>query len=124
MLGEPKGNILADEMIRLPGSGKSRRDMRLLGRVVVWDAVGQREIVRRTNNLKLPASTIAAIYKQRWRIELFFKALKQNFRIKTFVGTMADAVRIQISNMGRERILTLERHSSVPDGPQRMEPTE
>lgn len=96
VLGEPKGNIMADEMIRLPGSGKNRRDMRLWRRVVVWDAVGQREIVLLTNNLKLSASTIAAIYKQRWQIELFFKALKQNFRIKTFVGTTANAVRIQI----------------------------
>lgn len=96
VLGEPKGNILADEMIRLPGSGKCRRDMRLMRRVVVWDEAGQRKIVLLTNNLKLAASTISAIYKQRWQIELFFKALKQNFRIKTFVGTSANAVRIQI----------------------------
>ena len=96
VLGEPKGNILADEMIRLPGSGKSRRVMRWMRRVVVWDEAGQRKIVLLTNNLKLAASTISAIYKQRWQIELFFKALKQNFRIKTFVGTSANAVRIQI----------------------------
>ena len=49
-----------------------------------------------TNNLKLAASTIAAIYKERWQIELFFKALKQSLKIKTFVGTSENAVQIQI----------------------------
>ena len=49
-----------------------------------------------TNNFKLSANTIAAIYKDRWQIELFFKALKQNLKIKTFVGTSANAVRTQI----------------------------
>ena len=95
-ISAPKHHILADEMINLPGSGKNYRPLRLLRRVVVWDEVGQREIVVLTNNLKLAAATIAAIYKQRWQIELFFKALKQNFKIKTFVGTSANAVRIQI----------------------------
>lgn len=92
----PKGNIRADQMISLPGSGKNTKALRLFRRVVVWDEAGQREIVLLTNNLKLAASTIAAIYKARWQIELFFKALKQNLKIKTFVGTSPNAVRIQI----------------------------
>ena len=46
--------------------------------------------------LDLGASTIAAIYKDRWQIETFFKALKQNLKIKTFVGTSPNAVKIQI----------------------------
>jgi IS4 transposase len=92
----PKDNIRADEMICLPGSGKSARALRLFRRVVVWYEAGQREIVLLTNNLKLAASTFAAIYKSRWQIELFFKALKQNLKIKTFVGTSPNAVRIQI----------------------------
>lgn len=96
VLSAPKGNILSDEMINLPGSGANKREFRLLRRVVVWDPVGQREIVLLTNNMKLAASTIAAIYKQRWQIELFFKAIKQNLKIKTFVGTSANAVHIQI----------------------------
>ncbi len=95
-LSAPKGNILSDEMINLPGSGANQREFRLLRRVAVWDPVGQREIVLLTNNLKLAAGTIAAIYKQRWQIELFFKAIKQNLKIKTFVGTSANAVHIQI----------------------------
>jgi len=49
-----------------------------------------------TNQTKLDATTIAAIYKDRWQIELFFKALKQNLKIKTFVGTSANAVKIQV----------------------------
>ena len=49
-----------------------------------------------TNNLKFAARTIAAIYKERWQIELFFKALKQSLKIKTFVGTSENAVQIQI----------------------------
>ena len=68
----------------------------MLRRVVVWDEVNEREIVLLTNNFKLAASTIAALYKERWQIELFFKALKQNLKIKTFIGTSANAVRIQI----------------------------
>jgi hypothetical protein len=92
----PRDAILADDLIDLPGSGKSHNPQRQLRRVVVWDEVGGRQIVLLTNNRKLSAATIAAIYKQRWQIELFFKALKQNFKIKTFVGTSANAVRIQI----------------------------
>ena len=49
-----------------------------------------------TNHLELAAATIAAIYQDRWQIELFFKALKQNLRVKTFVGTSANALKIQI----------------------------
>ena len=48
------------------------------------------------NHLGLGAGTIAAIYKDRWQIELFFKALKQNLKIKTFVGTSANAVKSRI----------------------------
>lgn len=95
-LSEPKGNILADDIIHLPGSGKSLNADRVVRRVVVWDEVNEREIVLLTNNFKLAASTIAALYKERWQIELFFKALKQNLKIKTFIGTSANAVRIQI----------------------------
>jgi hypothetical protein len=70
-----------------------RREMRV---VTVWDEVNQREVRLLTNHLGFAASTIAAIYKERWQIELFFKAIKQNLKIKTFVGTSPNAVRIQI----------------------------
>ena len=49
-----------------------------------------------TNHLDFGATTIAAIYKDRWQIELFFKALKQNLKVKTFVGTTENALYIQI----------------------------
>jgi transposase len=65
-----------------------------LRRVVVASDEGDFEIF--TNNQKLAASTIAEIYRQRWQIEIFFKAIKQNLRIKTFVGTSSNALKIQI----------------------------
>jgi IS4 transposase len=49
-----------------------------------------------SNQLEFGATTISAIYKDRWQMEIFFKALKQNLKIKTFVGTSANAVKIQI----------------------------
>jgi Domain of unknown function (DUF4372)/Transposase DDE domain len=70
-----------------------RREMRL---VTIWDQQHQRELKLLTNQLHLAASTIAAIYKERWQIEIFFKTLKQNLKIKTFVGSTPNAVRIQI----------------------------
>jgi IS4 transposase len=63
---------------------------------VVWDAENEREVVLLTNHLEFGATTIAAIYKERWEIELFFKALKQNLKVKTFVGTSENALHIQI----------------------------
>ena len=53
-------------------------------------------IVLLTNHLDFGATTIAAIYKDRWQIEIFFKTIKQNLKIKTFVGTSANALLIQI----------------------------
>lgn len=64
--------------------------------IVVWLEDKGEEIVLITNRMDLSAETIAEIYRQCWQIELFFKALKQNLKIKTFVGTSANAVRIQI----------------------------
>jgi len=55
-----------------------------------------RKYVFLTNNFKLAAATIAAIYKSRWQIELFFKWIKQNLKIKTFLGTSRNAVLTQI----------------------------
>ena len=65
-------------------------------RIEYYDAEQQRTLVFLTNHLELAAATIAAIYQDRWQIELFFKALKQNLRVKTFVGTSANALKIQI----------------------------
>jgi hypothetical protein len=91
-----KGNVLRDEIIRLKPFEAGRPDLEDLRLVTVWLEDKQEELELLTNNFKLAASTIAAIYKERWQIELFFKLLKQQLKIKTFVGTSANAVRIQI----------------------------
>jgi len=68
----------------------------LLRRIEVWDQEFNRTLVLLTNHLKFGATTVAAIYKDRWQIEIFFKAIKQNLKIKTFVGTSKNALLIQI----------------------------
>ena len=93
----PRGrNIRSDQLIRLTGVQAQKDCPCLLRRVVIWDAVNEREIVLLTNLIAFGATTIAAIYKDRWEIELFFKALKQNLKVKSFVGTSENALRIQI----------------------------
>jgi IS4 transposase len=62
----------------------------------VYDPEKDETLVFLTNHLTFGATTIAAIYKDRWQIELFFKALKQNLKIKTFVGTSANALKVQV----------------------------
>jgi len=90
------GRILADQVIRLTGTGAAQKCPHDLRRIVVWDERQQREIVLLTNHLGFAASTVATIYKERWQIEIFFKALKHDLKVKTFVGTSANAVKIQI----------------------------
>lgn len=88
--------ICVDQNIRLT-SGKGRADCpHLLRRVVVWVPEKEDVIVLLTNHLEFGATTIASIYKDRWKLELFFKAIKQNLTVKTFVGTSENALRIQI----------------------------
>jgi hypothetical protein len=67
-------NILADELIRFTGEHAAKDCPHLLRRVVVWDEANQREIVLLTNLLHFGATTIAAIYQDRWEIELFFES--------------------------------------------------
>jgi len=89
-------NILSDQIIKVTGYYSVKKCTSLLRRVVVWDTKKKKEIVLWTNHLKFGASTIAAIYKERWQIEIFFKTIKQNLRIKTFIGTTANALKTQI----------------------------
>lgn len=88
--------ILADQTIRLSGIGAQDKCPHLLRRVEAVRADTGEILVFLTNHHQLGASTIAAIYKQRWQIELLFKALKQNLKLKTFIGTSANAVKTQI----------------------------
>jgi hypothetical protein len=89
------GKIIRDEVILLISQQEVGPEARLR-RIEVWVEEKQETMVFVTNNLALAASTIAAIYKERWQIELFFKALKQSLKIRTFVGTTENAVQTQI----------------------------
>jgi IS4 transposase len=89
-------NILKDEIIRLTGVKAEEKCPYPLRRIEFYDPEKGEILVFLTNHLGLGATTVAAIYKDRCQIELFFKALKQNLKIKTFVGTSPNAVKIQI----------------------------
>lgn len=89
-------NILEDQTIRLSGAGAQDKCAHRLRRIeAIRDDTGATRVFL-TNHHGLGTGTVAAIYKDRWQIELFFKALKQNLKIKTFVGTSANAVKTQI----------------------------
>lgn len=88
--------VLSDQLIRFTGYKAQKECPHLMRKVVVWDDVNNREIVLLTNHRDFGATTISSIYKDRWQIELFFKALKQNLKVKTFVGTSENALYIQI----------------------------
>lgn len=90
--------ILKDELIRLTGikALQSGINEQILRRVVVYDEKTNDTIEVITNNLTWSAATISELYKRRWDIEIFFKALKQNLQVKSFVGTSENAVKSQI----------------------------
>jgi hypothetical protein len=88
--------ILKDELIQLTGIKAEEKCPYPLRRIEVYVPETDEILAFLTNNMDLGATTIAAIYKDRWQIEIFFKILKQNLKIKTFVGTSANAVKIQI----------------------------
>ena len=89
-------HILKDELIELRGLGALNKCPYPLRRIEAYDPETDKVLVFLTNQLEFGASTISAIYKDRWQMEVFFKALKQNLKIKTFIGTTANAVKIQI----------------------------
>ena len=88
--------ILHDQLILLRGSKSYRRYPDRLRLVTYYDESTEQTLIFMTNNFQLSAKTIAQIYKARWDIELFFKWIKQNLKIKTFLGTSPNAVMIQI----------------------------
>lgn len=90
--------ILKDEIIRLTGKSAVENEMNVveLRRVVVYIEEGNRTIELICNNLEWSAATIAELYKRRWLIETFFKMIKQNLQIKTFLGTSQNACKSQI----------------------------
>ncbi len=90
------GKIVRDQIVSLPALEKAGEEPVLFRRIEYWNEDKSEILVFFSNLLHLAASTIAAIYKDRWQVELFFKALKQTLKIKTFVGTSANAVRTQV----------------------------
>jgi IS4 transposase len=89
-------HVLKDEIIHLSGVNTWEKYPLPLRRIVVWDDKNKTEIVLLTNHLKFGSTTISSIYKERWQIEVFFKTLKQNLKVKTFIGVSENALRIQI----------------------------
>lgn len=88
--------VIADQTILLTGVTSSGDYPEKLRRIVYRDKANNKRLVFLTNNFSLAATTIAALYKSRWQIELFFKWIKQHLRIKAFFGTSENAVRTQI----------------------------
>jgi hypothetical protein len=93
-LGKRRGrkptNVNADQTIRLKGM---KTDLRLIS---YHDPETDKEYHFLTNSFELNASTVADLYKERWQIELFFKWIKQNLKVKTFLGTSRNAVLTQL----------------------------
>ena len=90
------GHVLSDEIVRLTGTGMEEKYPEPLRRITAENPETGENIVLLTNHLRFAASTIGEIYRDRWEIELFFKTLKQNLKVKTFVGESENALRIQI----------------------------
>lgn len=93
---DPMSGVLSDQIIQLNSAHALKRGAPKLRRIGYRDAETGRFYQFLTNNFKLSAATVAAIYKDRWQVELFFKAIKQNLKIKQFVGTSKNAVLTQI----------------------------
>jgi hypothetical protein len=89
-------NILQDQLIQFTDPASREKCPYPLRLVQVYDPEKEEVYFFLTNHMDLGATTIAAIYKDRWQIEIFFKYLKQYLKIKTFVGTSPNAVKIQI----------------------------
>jgi hypothetical protein len=88
--------VVADEVIRLTDPHAQRNYPHVMRRIEIVVPETGELLTLLTNHMTFGATTVAAIYKDRWQIELLFKALKQNLKIKTFVGTSANALHIQI----------------------------
>ena len=88
--------LRSDQQILVASTRLKKLYPQRLRRVSFRDELQGRTLVFLTNNFTLPAETIAALYKARWEIELFFKWIKQNLRVKTFYGTSPNAVKTQI----------------------------
>ncbi len=88
--------LRCDQTIQLTGLKTARDYPEALRRIRYFDAETERRLTFLSNNFSLPALSIALLYKSRWRVELFFKWIKQHLRIKAFYGTSENAVKTQV----------------------------
>ena len=88
--------VICDQRVMLNGYYSAQKYPEHLRRIRFKDPASGKTMVFLTNNTTLPALTIAALYKSRWQVELFFKWIKQHLRIKRFLGTSENAVKTQI----------------------------
>ena len=88
--------LISDRLICMTQQAVENDNPTKMRRIEFFDEEQQRTLAFLTNDMKLAAATVAEIYKNRWQIELFFKALKQSCKVKTFVGTSANALKTQI----------------------------
>lgn len=96
MTNEKHDHILSDQDIELTGFYSSKNYPKTLRIVKVHDPINDQTLVLLTNNLSWTADSISQLYKARWDVEVFFKHLKQLFKVRTFIGTSENAVRIQM----------------------------
>jgi hypothetical protein len=89
-------NIVSDEHVILTGRDTKKGYPVVLRRVCVYDETSDKTLILLTNLFDASASQVGQLYKARWRIELFFKCIKQHLRITNFMGTSANAVQIQV----------------------------
>ncbi|SCC94508.1 transposase [Thiomonas sp. X19] len=89
-------SVICDQRVMLNGYYSAKKYPEHLRRIRFKDAESGKTLVFLTNNTALPALTIAALYKSRWQVELFFKWIKQHLRIKHFLGTSENAVKTQV----------------------------
>lgn len=89
-------HLLKDEIIELTGIKTKQKYPKKLRRVALWDDKNQQTIEVITNQMSWTANTITELYKARWEVEIFFRDIKQQLHIKSFIGTSQNAVMIQI----------------------------
>jgi hypothetical protein len=93
---DKSSGLICDQSIFLKGFYSSKDYPGKLRRIKYFDSQNNRRLVFLTNNFRLPAMTVANLFKQRWQIELFFKWIKQNLKIKSFYGNTPNAVKTQV----------------------------
>lgn len=91
-----RAGIIKDELVQLTGYYAKKGYPKIIRRIEYADKVSNQKLVFLTNDLNIKSFTISRLYKERWGVELFFKWIKQNLRIKKFYGNNENAVKVQI----------------------------